>query len=79
MTVVREAGNKLVTSIPSGTTSPLVRSPPVSPRSVQRAQAHHGSGMPGDKRMTSPKGSMSKAVRMGYVSDARGKETKENT
>ena len=68
MNMMREAGNNVV-----GSTSPMVRSPPVSPRSFQRAQALHGPGVSGDKRMTSPKGSMSKMMRMNSGSDARGR------
>ena len=73
MTVVRETGNKLVASVPSGSTSSMVRSPSVSPRTMQRAHAQHGSGGPGDKRMTSPKGSTSKVIRISTGTDARGR------
>lgn len=59
--VVRELG----TAGPSGSTSPMVRSP-----SVSRAHAHHGTGMPGDKRITSPKGA--KMMRMSSGTDPRG-------
>ena len=62
--VVKEAG----TSPPSH----LARSPPFSPRSFQRAHAYHGTGIPGDKRVISPKGSVSKMVRMSSGSDPRG-------
>jgi len=72
MTVVRETGNKLVASVPSGSTSSVVRSPSVSPRTMQRVHAQHGSGGPGDKRMTSPKGSTSKVIRISTGTDARG-------
>lgn len=59
--VVRELG----TAGPSGSTSPMVRSP-----SVSRAHAHHGTGMPGDKRITSPKGA--RMMRMSSGTDPRG-------
>lgn len=62
--IVRQAG--------TGSSSPMVRSPPVSPRSMQRAHVHHATGMPGDKRVTSPKGSMSKMMRMNSGSDTKG-------
>ena len=62
--VVKEAG----TSPPSH----LARSPPFSPRSFQRAHTYHGTGIPGDKRVISPKGSVSKLVRMSSGSDPRG-------
>jgi len=70
MPIMREAGPKHAASMPSSSTSPMGRSPPVSPRSIQRGHAHHGPGMAGDKRMTSPKGS--KMMRMSSGSDARG-------
>ena len=62
--VVKEAG----TSPPSH----VARSPPFSPRSFQRAHAYHGTRIPGDKRVISPKGSVSKLVRMSSGSDPRG-------
>ena len=62
--VVKEAGTS-----PS---SHLARSPPFSPRSFQRAHAYHGTCIPGDKRVISPKGSVSKLVRMSSGSDPRG-------
>lgn len=67
MNMMREIGNNVV-----GSTSPMVRSPPVSPRSLQRVHAVHGPGMSSDKRMTSPKGSMSRMMRMSSGSDLRG-------
>ena len=76
MPIMREAGTKHAASMPSSSTSPMGRSPPVSPRSTQRGHAHHGPGMAaGDKRMTSPKGS--KMMRMSSGSDARGKTRKQ--
>lgn len=76
MPIVREAGSKHAASVASSSTSPMVRSPPVSPRSMQRVHAHHGPGMAGDKRVTSPKGS--KVMRMSSGSDARGRTRKLN-
>ena len=76
MPTMREAGTKHAASMPSSSTSPMGRSPPVSPRSMQRGHAHHGPGMAGDKRMTSPKGS--KMMRMSSGSDARGGKTKKH-
>lgn len=65
MPIVREAGSKHP-SAPSSSLSPMGRSPPVSPRSMQR-----GPGLAGEKRMTSPKGS--KMMRMSTGSDGRGR------
>ena len=73
MPIMREAGTKHAASMPSSS-SPMRRSPPVSPRSMQRGHAHHGPGMAGDKRLTSPKGS--KMMRTSSGSDARGNTRK---
>ncbi|XP_022780251.1 uncharacterized protein LOC111321587 isoform X1 [Stylophora pistillata] len=59
--VVRDLG----TAVPSGSTAPIVRSPPVS-----RAHSHHGTGTPGGKRITSPKGA--KLMRMSSATDPTG-------
>ena len=54
--LMRETGTKHAASMPCTSTQPLGRSPPVSPRSMQSGNAHHGPGMAGDNLVTSPKG-----------------------
>ena len=69
---MREAGTEHAASMPCRSISPLGRSSPVSPRSMQRGHFDNGPGMAGDKRMMSPKG----YKMMPSVLDARGKTRK---
>ena len=67
-----EAGTEHAASMPCRSISPLGRSSPVFPRSMQRGHTHDGPGMAGDKRVMSPKG----YKMMPSVLNARGKTRK---
>lgn len=67
LNMVREAEDSSFPVISS-----MVRSPPVSPRSMQRAHTVYAPGVAADKRGTTPKGSMSKMMRMNSGPDGRG-------
>lgn len=67
LNVVREPGKS-----PYGDPSSMVRSPPVSPRTMHRAHTVRMLGVAGDKRMISPKGSSSKMMRMNSGPESKG-------
>ena len=67
LNMVREPGKS-----PYGDPSSMVRSPPVSPRTMHRAHTVRMLGVAGDKRMISPKGSSSKMMRMNSGPESKG-------
>ena len=67
LNMVREPGNS-----PFGSPSSMVRSPPVSPRTMHRAHSVRMLSMAGDKRMMSSKGSSSKMMRMNSGPESKG-------
>lgn len=67
LNMVREPGKSSF-----GNPSSMVRSPPVSPRTMHRPHTVRMLGVAGDKRMMSPKGSSSKMMRMNSGPESKG-------